>query len=39
MSSTAKKLVVTVAVAAFTLLGAAAPADAAKQSERTIWCC
>jgi hypothetical protein len=39
MNTTAKKLVVAVAVAAFTLLGAAAPADAAKSEARTIWCC
>jgi hypothetical protein len=39
MNATAKKLVVAVAVAAFTLLGAAAPADAAKVEARTIWCC
>ena len=39
MNATAKKLVVTVAVAALTVLGVAAPADAARQSARTIWCC
>jgi hypothetical protein len=39
MHFTAKKLIATVAVAAFTLLGVAAPADAAQRQERTIWCC
>lgn len=39
MNSTAKKLVVAAAVAAFTLLGVAAPADAAKVENKTIWCC
>ena len=39
MNATAKKLVVTVAVATITLLGFAAPAEAAKTEYKTIWCC
>lgn len=39
MNATAKKLVVAVAVAAITVLGVAAPADAAPKTSRTIWCC
>jgi len=39
MNATAKKLVVTVAVATITLLGFAAPAEAAKVEQKTVWCC
>jgi hypothetical protein len=39
MNATAKKLVVAVAVAAITVLGVAAPAEAGRQTSRTIWCC
>lgn len=39
MNATAKKLVVAVAIATISLLGVAAPADAASHTARTIWCC
>ena len=39
MNATAKKLVVAVAVAAFTVLGVAAPASAARVQYKTVWCC
>ncbi len=39
MNSTAKKIVAAVTVAAFTLLGTTAPADAARSELRTVWCC
>ena len=40
MNATAKKLVVTAAVAAIALLGVAAPAEGARTEQAsTIWCC
>jgi len=39
MNATAKKLVVATAVATITLLGFAAPAEAARTEYRTVWCC
>jgi hypothetical protein len=39
MNTTAKKLVAAVTIAAFGLVGAAAPAHAAKVEQRTLWCC
>ncbi len=39
MNTIAKKLVVAAAVATIALLGVAAPADAAKTGNRTVWCC
>jgi hypothetical protein len=39
MNLTIKKLVVAVAVTAFTVLGVAAPASAARVQYKTVWCC
>lgn len=40
MNARTKKIVAAVAVAAFTLLGAAAPAEAGGKAEtRNVWCC
>jgi len=39
MTMHTKKIVATVAVAVFALLGTAAPADAAKVENANHWCC
>lgn len=40
MNGTAKKSIAAVAVAAFAIVGMAAPAEAAaKPQVRTVWCC
>ena len=39
MNATAKKFAAAVAVATLVVLGFAAPAEAAKQEQKTVWCC
>lgn len=39
MNTTTKKIVAALSIAAFTFLGTAGPADAAKVEQRTLWCC
>lgn len=39
MNTTAKKIVAAITIAAFSFMGTAAPAHAAKVEQRTLWCC